>query len=237
MTVPWAQEREKSGLFLLKNLCYNTINIVSLGKAGIGMDLQTTKANLEAKGYAVACFASGAEAAAYLNEQIDGVTVGFGGSLTVQELGLYDSLGTHNTVLWHWRVPDGQTPDELRRAAAAAEVYISSANGLAETGEIVNIDGSGNRVASTIYGHKKVYFVIGENKLAPDLAGALDRARNIAAPKNARRLGVKTPCAEKGDRCYDCHSPARICRAASVFWTRPNGSDYEVVLIGEALGY
>ena len=163
--------------------------------------------------------------------------MGFGGSVTLQEMGLYDSLGEHNTVLWHWRVPEGKAPDELRREAAAAEVYLSSVNGLAETGEIVNIDGSGNRVASTIYGHRRVYLVAGVNKLASDLAGAVDRARNIAAPKNAQRLGVKTPCAAKGDKCYDCQSPGRICRAMSVFWAAPSGSEYEVVLIGEPLGY
>ena len=201
------------------------------------MDLQAVKANLEAKGYRVSCFDSAKAAAAYLNGQIDGVTVGFGGSVTIQELGLCEMLGEHNTVVWHWRVPEGRTADELRREAASAEVYISSVNGLAETGEIVNIDGSGNRVASTIFGHKKVFFVVGKNKLAPDLEGALHRARNIAAPRNAQRLGVKTPCAEKGDKCYDCHSPARICRALSVFWTCPTGSEYEVVLIGEDLGY
>ena len=201
------------------------------------MDLQKAKASLEAKGYRVSCFGTAAEAAAYLNREIDAVSVGFGGSVTVQEMGLYDSLGAHNTVLWHWRVPEGKTPDELRREAAAAEVYISSVNGLAETGEIVNIDGSGNRVASTIYGHKRVYLVAGVNKLAPDMDGALYRARNVAAPKNAQRLGIKTPCAEKGDRCYDCKSPARICRALSVFWTCPGGSACEVILIGEPLGY
>lgn len=201
------------------------------------MDLQKTKTSLEAKGYRVSCFDSAQSAALYLNSQIDGVSVGFGGSVTVQEMGLYESLGEHNTVLWHWRVPEGKTPDEMRGEAGSADVYISSVNGLAETGEIVNIDGSGNRVASTIFGHKKVYFIVGRNKLAPDADAAMDRARNIAAPKNAHRLGVRTPCAEKGDRCYDCSSPARICRAASVFWTCPSGSEYEVVLIGEDLGY
>ena len=206
-------------------------------KEGIEMDLQTVKKNLEAKGYRVSCFESASAAAVYLNGQIDGVSVGFGGSMTVQEMGLYDMLSDHNEVFWHWRVPEGKTPDELRADASRADVYISSVNGLAETGEIVNIDGSGNRVASTIYGHKTVYFVVGRNKLAPDEASAMERARNIAAPKNALRLGLKTPCAEKGDRCYDCKSPARICRAASVFWTRPGGSDYEVVLIDEDLGY
>lgn len=201
------------------------------------MDFETVRGNLTALGYKVSVFPTAAEAAAYLNEQIDGQTVGVGGSMTVQEMGLYDSLAAHNTVFWHWRVPEGQNQNDVRVRAQSADVYISSVNGLADTGEIVNIDGAGNRVSSTIFGHKKVYLLVGENKLAPDFDGALWRARNVAAPRNAFRLKTKTPCAEKGDRCYDCKSPGRICRALSVFWAAPSGSAYEVVLIGEPLGY
>ena len=112
-----------------------------------------------------------------------------------------------------------------------------SVNGLAETGELINIDGSGNRVASTLYGHEKVYLVIGRNKLAPTYDEALWRARNIAAPKNAQRMGRKTPCAVKGDRCYDCKSPDRICRGLVVLWEAMMGMEMEVVLVDEDLGY
>ena len=122
--------------------------------------------------------------------------------------------------------------------AAAAPIYLTSVNGLAETGELINIDGTGNRVASTIFGHEEVYFLIGRNKLAPDYDAALWRARNIASPKNAHRLGCKTPCAVKGDKCYDCSSPERICRALAVLWEKPKGiGRAEVVLIDEDLGY
>jgi len=79
--------------------------------------------------------------------------------------------------------------------------------------------------------------VAGLNKVAPDLQAAIDRARNVAAPPNAKRLGKKTPCAVRADKCYDCQSPDRICRALSVLWEKPAGSEYEIVLIGEALGY
>ena len=168
----------------------------------------TVKKNLEDRGYAVRVFGSGAEAAAYLDGAVDGKTVGFGGSMTLDQLGLYDALGRHNTVVWHWKQEAGLA----RREAMFTQVYLTSANGLAETGEILNIDGIGNRVAATLFGHEKVYFVIGRNKLAPTYDEALWRARNIASPKNAQRLGKKTPCAVKGDRCYDCKSPDRICR-------------------------
>ena len=191
----------------------------------------TVKQNLETRGFSVRTFATAAEAAAYLNEAIDGKTVGFGGSMTLKDMGLYELLGSHNEVHWHW--VNGQ---EERKTAMGTQVYLSSANGLAETGEIINIDGGGNRVASTLYGHEKVIFVIGRNKLAPTYDEALWRARNIASPKNAQRLGRKTPCALKGDRCYDCKSPDRICRGLVVLWGPMMGMETEVILVDEDLG-
>ena len=198
------------------------------------MAFEKVRENLEQRGFRVSTFATAAEAAAYLDGAIDGATVGFGGSITVQEMGLYEKLGTHNQVIWHWKGdPDAHTQ------AAQAQVYIASANGLAETGEIINIDGAGNRVASTLFGHQRVYFVIGRNKLAPTFEEALWRARNIAAPKNAQRLNKKTPCAAKGDRCYDCKSPERICRGLVVLWKPMMGMEEstEIVLVDEDLGY
>lgn len=196
-------------------------------------DFTKVQQALERRGYTVRTFAAAAEAAAYLDGAIDGKTVGFGGSATLDALGVYDKLAAHNTVIWHWK----QEANAARKAAMQTQVYLSSANGLAESGEIVNIDGTGNRVSSTIFGHEEVYFLVGINKIAPDYDAALFRARNVASPKNAQRLGRKTPCAAKGDRCYDCDSPERICRALTVLWERPNAIPRaEVVLIGEALG-
>ena len=196
-------------------------------------DFTKVQQALERRGYTVRTFAAAAEAAAYLDGAIDGKTVGFGGSATLDALGVYDKLAAHNTVIWHWK----QEADAARKAAMQTQVYLSSANGLAESGEIVNIDGTGNRVASGLFGHEKVYFIVGRNKVAPDYDAALWRARNIAAPKNAQRLGRKTPCAAKGDRCYDCKSPERICRALVVYWEKPTSMDMEVVLVDEDLGY
>ena len=196
-------------------------------------DFTKVQQALERRGYTVRTFAAAAEAAAYLDGAIDGKTVGFGGSATLDALGVYDKLAAHNTVIWHWK----QEANAARKAAMQTQVYLSSANGLAESGEIVNIDGTGNRVASGLFGHEKVYFIVGRNKVAPDYDAALWRARNIAAPKNAQRLGRKTPCAAKGDRCYDCKSPERICRALVVYWEKPTSMDMEVVLVDEDLGY
>lgn len=192
----------------------------------------TVKKNLETRGYAVRVFTTGAEAAAYLDGAIDGKSVGFGGSLTLDQLGLYDALGKHNTVVWHWK----QEAGPARREGMTTDVYLASANGLAETGEILNIDGAGNRVAATLFGHEKVYFVIGRNKLAPTYEEALWRTRNVAAPQRAKQMGKKTPCAVKGDRCYDCKSPERICRGFVTLWGPMMGMETEILLVDEDLG-
>lgn len=197
-------------------------------------DWEKLTKNLEAHGFAVSRFATAQEAAAYINASLDGRTIGVGGSMTVQEMGLYDLLSAHNEVHWHWT----EEGPSAREAAMGAEVYLCSANGLAETGEIVNIDGVGNRVAATLYGHKEVWFVVGVNKIAPDAGAALARARDVAAPLNNRRTGKKTPCAAKCDRCYDCKSPDRGCAALVVLWRKPAGiGTAHVVLVEEELGY
>ncbi len=194
-------------------------------------DFTIVKANLEKEGFAVTCFATAGEATDYLSDKLAGKTVGHGGSVTLQDMGLLDRLAGCATVVSHW---NGHSHAE----AAAAPVYLSSVNGLAESGEIINIDGTGNRVASTIFGHEEVYLVVGRNKIAPDYDAALWRARNIASPKNAQRLNKKTPCAAKGDKCYNCNSPERICRALAVLWEKPNGiGRCEVVLVDQDLGY
>ena len=201
------------------------------------MDFTNVTKALTARGFKVSSFETAKEAAEYLNTQIDGATVGFGGSITLEELGLYALLSGHNTVFSHWHLPEGVDAAALRAQAAGSEHYLLSANGIAETGEIINIDGTGNRVSSSLYGHKRVWFVVGSNKIAPTYDEALWRARNIAAPKNAQRLGVKTPCAVNGDRCYDCKSPQRICRGLVVLWEAIRSCETEVVLVDEPLGY
>lgn len=201
------------------------------------MDFTKIKSKLESLGYDVTCFDTAQDAADYLDENIRGKTVGFGGSVTLEQLGLYDRLALNNDVFYHNRLPGGMTRAEVCTKANAAQIYLSSVNGLAETGELINIDGNGNRVASIVFGHDKVYFVVGENKIAKDFDAALWRARNIAAPLNAKRVKAKTPCAVKADRCHDCESPYRICRALSVLWGAPLHGNFEIILIHEELGF
>jgi len=163
--------------------------------------------------------------------------VGLGGSVTLHQMDLFGALSKHNAVYWHDEKPEGMTVAETRTAASRAEVYISSVNGISQKGEIVNIDNTGNRVAAITYGPSRIYLAVGANKVEETLEKALYRARNIAAPLNAQRLKRKTPCAVKGDKCYDCNSPERICRNLSIFWEKPTGADYYLLLIKEDLGY
>ena len=198
------------------------------------MDIEKLKKSFEGRGFTFRYFETGAEAADYLTEQLAGKTVGIGGSKTVEAIGLYEKLqGKAADVAWHWKTE----PNEARARAAKAQIYVSSANGIAETGEIINIDGAGNRVASNLYGHEKVYIVAGVNKVCPDVEKAFWRARNVAAPLNARRFGKDTPCVKGELKCYDCRSPERICRGVSMLMEPMMGMPIEVVIINEELGY
>lgn len=198
------------------------------------INIDETINNLKSRGFDASFFQSGKEAVDYLASSLKDETIGFGGSMTLEALGLYDRLKENNRVFWHWR----EKSDETYRNAAEAEVYITSANAVAQTGEIINIDGSGNRVASTLFGKKTVYIIVGVNKLAEDYDKALWRARNIASPLNARRLNRNTPCVKGELKCYDCKSPDRICRALVVLWNKMYSTEKaEVIIINEELGY
>ena len=195
-------------------------------------DLNKAKESLEKKGYTVNLFETGKEAAAYLNEQLDGTSIALGGMKTAEELGLFESLDEHNEVIWHWR----QDPGEALKKAMLTENYIASANALSEDGVIVNIDHTRNRLSSILFGHKKVYLVIGVNKLTENMEDAIWRARNVAAPKRAASMGRKTPCAIKLDKCYDCKSPDRLCRGLLVLMYPMGSAEMEVILVNEELG-
>ena len=195
--------------------------------------MEKTIENLRKNGFTVTQCDTAAAAADYLADSLHGKTIGMGGSMTLAALDVYDRLREDNTVWWHQIVPG----DETCLAADNAQVYICSANAISEEGYIVNIDGRGNRLAGTLMKKERVIFVVGRNKLAGPLPEAIERARNVAAPLNARRLDKKTPCAVTGD-CRDCASPDRMCNALLVFWRRHNWcGDMEVVIVDQDLGY
>lgn len=182
----------------------------------------------EQNGFTCTFCATAAQAADYLVSQCTGKSVGFGGSMTLDALGVYEQLKPVADVHWHWK---GDTD------LTAGEVYLTSANAVSAMGETVNIDGACNRVASSLFGFETCYVVVGINKLTPDLPSAMHRARTIAAPRNAKRLNMRTPCAVDG-KCHDCRSPERICRAMAILMAPPmRMKHYEIVLVGEELGY
>ena len=199
-------------------------------------NVQKLRENLERNGFVVSYYETAAEAKDALVAAINGKTVGFGGSCTLRDMGLFEALSENNQVYWHWKQ---QPMNEIRSKANAADVYLTSLNGVAETGELINIDGDGNRLAATTFGDKKVYFIIGVNKIAPDFHSALNRARNIAAPLNARRLNKETPCAMGSEvKCYNCQGPNRICKGITILERKLGGvTEMEVMIINEELGY
>ncbi len=164
--------------------------------------------------------------------------IGVGGSVTIRELGILERLKEKgNIILDHW-VPGLKRDEsiELRRSQMTSDLFLSSANAVTLKGEIVNIDGIGNRINSISFGPKKVILVAGYNKIVGNLDEAIQRIKNVAAPLNARRLNIDVPCAKTG-RCVDCNSPNRICRVMVILERRPSLTDMLIILVGEELGF
>ena len=199
----------------------------------MSMNLEKTAQNLRERRIEAEVYSTAADALAALCGELHGKKIAFGGSVTLKEMGAFEALSKDNDVYWHWV----ERKPEQRQIECDAQVYILSANALAETGEIVNIDGTCNRVANSMYGYETVYIVAGCNKVAPDLHAAIERARQVAAPLNAKRLSAATPCAVDG-KCHDCRSPARICNVMSIMMGKPGGvGRCKVLLVEQPLGY
>jgi len=170
-----------------------------------------------------------------------GAVVGLGGSVTLREMGVPDLLRSRgHEVADHWeagrRGASGDEVMEIRRRQINSDVFFSSATAVTEKGELINIDGGGQRVAAMIFGPKKVVVVAGINKIVGDLDEGLKRVRNVAAPMNAKRLNRKTPCAVTGV-CSDCDSEDRICGATTIIQRKLRNTDTTIILVGEKLGY
>lgn len=166
------------------------------------------------------------------------IKIGFSGSVSLREIGLIERLQKEDVLLLdHWK--EGLTKEEIseiRIQQLTCDLFIASANAITEKGEIVNIDGFGNRINGITFGPKKVIIIAGYNKIVLDVDSALERVKNVAAPMNAKRLNLPLPCAETG-YCHDCKSETRICRVISTIQRRPGATDISVFLINEALGY
>jgi L-lactate utilization protein LutB len=165
-------------------------------------------------------------------------TFGFGGSDTTRSLGLVEALKEKGkTVYDHWAPGLSKEEDiDLRLRMGRCDCFFCSANAIAATGEIVNVDGVGNRTNAMSFGPRKVLVVAGMNKVTEDLESALARVREVAGPMRAKSLNMQTPCAETG-RCTDCNAPQRICRITTILHRKPVMTDLSVVLINRALGF
>lgn len=168
-----------------------------------------------------------------------GAAVGRCGSTTLTQMGIYDELRERGcTIIDPFRA--GLSPEQdlqERRKALLCDVLLSSTNAITRDGKIINVDGTGNRVAGIIFGPKKVIIVAGRNKIVFNVQEGLERIKNIAAPLNARRLNLQVPCA-KLDRCPgDCTSPERMCNMIVILEKKPDMSSITVLLVGESLGF
>lgn len=193
--------------------------------------------NFEKNRYTVQWFHTSADAVDYLTTQIKGKIVGFGDSQTMAKMNLHNALEKENTVYDPLPTKDNDEFLAVAKKCLTSDVFLTSVNAATEDGMLVNIDGTGNRVAGSLFGHEKVYFILGTNKLAPNLDDAISRIRNVAAPLNAKRLNLKTPCAIRGDKCYNCSSPDRICNGLMIHYKKMNDIEMEIIFIDENLGY
>jgi LUD domain len=163
-------------------------------------------------------------------------SVGIGGSITITELDLPRILNKRGQkTSFHWLEDSPENKLKAKRKARLADAYLCSINALTSDGEIIQIDGQGNRISSMIFGHKKVFLICGINKITSNLESAMTCAKNSAV-KNARRLELNTPCVRSG-HCQDCDSPQRICRVTTILDRCPEGAEIKIIIIGENLGY
>ena len=167
-------------------------------------------------------------------------TVGLGGSVTLREnLQMVPALRQRgNTVYDHWEaVQDPQRFLELKRSHRGVDVFLSSVNAIADDGTMVNLDGGGNRVASLCSGPKRVFVIVGANKVVETMEAAIHRTRNKAAVLRALKSQFKTPCVATGV-CSDCDSPQRICAALLILLKKPADIEqFTVILVNEEMGY
>ena len=197
---------------------------------------------LRARGIEVVYVETGAAALAWLKEAIPrGAIVMNGGSATLRAIGFEAAFATGDYDYLRPKVKaisDRAQRTVARRKASGADYFVGGVNAVSLTGEIVNADGSGNRVAAYAFSAGKVFLVAGVNKIVPDLAAAMDRLRNHAAVGECRNLGLRTPCAVTG-KCdnYNCHAPDRQCGKVLLIENEKIPGRITLVMIGQELGY
>jgi hypothetical protein len=196
-------------------------------------------AALAKNGFDARYAASGGEALDLLLSFVKrGMQVGFGGSTTVGGLGVQQRARELGAVVLDHNEPglDAERRLEVRRAQLVCDLFVSSTNALTLDGELLNVDGNGNRIAALTFGPRKTVVVAGANKIVRDLDEGFERIRLLAAPMNNKRLDKPNPCVKAGS-CQDCKGDSRLCRAYSILKRRPGLSDFTVIVVGESLGF
>lgn len=219
-----------------------TINAIMHPKPNeTSIDIEKTIKALERNKFVVHYFETGPEAVAYLKNRIQNKCVAIGDSRTLLEIGVHDALSEVNEDITDIQRPlPGESFRDTALRTMGRDVFLTSVNALSQTGEMVNIDGTGNRVAASLFGSQEVFFVLGVNKITPDLASAIYRARNVAAPLNSKKNKKSSlnPCATLEEKCYDCGSPDRICNALTIYYKKMrNMQIMEIIIINESLGF
>lgn len=202
-------------------------------------EIESFLKTLRKNGYQAVFFPTPEEAGSYLLSRVEpGSGVGLGGSQTIRDLGVIPEIRKKAGKLYdHWQ--EGLSPAEdqvIRKAQLTCDLFLTSANAITHEGEIVNMDGVGNRVAALIFGPQKVMVVIGINKIVADREAAIRRIREVAGPLRAKSLNLPNPCVKAGV-CKDCDLPTRICRALVILTRAPMRSQIEVIVIGKEMGF
>ncbi len=201
------------------------------------MDMDSVIMNLNRRRFIAKRFATTAEATAEMLSIIGAQSVGIGGSSSVNSTGIYDTLREQgNAVYCHTFVPK-EEKNSTRRAAFDADVYLCSANAITKDGVIVNIDGTGNRVAATIFGPPTVIILVGSNKLVDSIEDGVARTKRDCCPYNAKRQGFQTPCAITGV-CGNCAGTDRMCNVTVLYeYPTRHTQKFYVLVVDEPLGY
>ncbi len=195
--------------------------------------------NLSKRGFDTHFVATKEDARSLVLEKVSGYeTFGIGGSDTTRSLGIIDELKANGKTIYDHNDESlsFEEKSDYRLLQGRCDCFFCSANAISLNGDIVNVDGVGNRTSAMAFGPKKVIIIAGINKITKDLESALNRVHDVAAPMRAKSLGMATPCAETGV-CIDCNSPLRICNITTILHKKPMLTDISVILINQAMGY
>jgi hypothetical protein len=199
---------------------------------------KTTAANLIKNGFDAQYVATKQEAADLIMSFIEeGTEVGFGGSMTVKELGIQEKCRAKGAKVYdHAEAKNPEEKSAIQYKEQICDVFLSGCNAISMDGAIYNIDAVGNRVAAMLFGPKKVLLAVGANKICLNRDAAYDYMRRYACPLNNKRLGRDNPCVKAG-YCVDCRAEGRICRAYVELRRRPLAVDTTVIIVGESMGF